>query len=206
MTDYTEFSDEILQSMAASGDADAEEQLIVRYRRLVIACARGYFLIGGDREDLIQEGMMGLLSAIRTYDSGKQTGFSTYAELCITRRMITAVHSASRKKHTPLNEGVSLDDILSDEVFINESGFTEAFRRTPEEQVLARESADEMIHTYTRHLSKLESEVCALFLQGLSYHEIAAQTGRSTKSIDNAVQRIRRKLARYPNLSDNSES
>ena len=206
MTDYTEFSDEILQPMAASGDADAEEQLIVRYRRLVIACARGYFLIGGDREDLVQEGMMGLLSAIRTYDSKKQASFCTYAELCITRRMITAVHSASRKKHTPLNEGVSLDDILSDEIFINESGFTEAFRRIPEEQVLARESADEMIHTYTQYLSKLESEVCKLFLQGLSYGEIAAQTGRSPKSIDNAVQRIRRKLARYPNLGDSSES
>ncbi|MGI6014097.1 MAG: sigma-70 family RNA polymerase sigma factor [Oscillospiraceae bacterium] len=206
MTDYTEFSDEILQPMAASGDADAEEQLIVRYRRLVIACARGYFLIGGDREDLIQEGMMGLLSAIRTYNFNKQASFCTYAELCITRRMITAVHSASRKKHTPLNEGVSLDDILSDELFINESGFTEAFRRIPEEQVLARESADEMIHTYTRCLSKLESEVCKLFLQGLSYGEIAAKTGRSPKSIDNAVQRIRRKLARYPNLGDSSES
>lgn len=205
MVNYSEFSDEILQHMAASGDADAEEQLIVRYRRLVIACARGYFLIGGDREDLIQEGMMGLLSAIRTYNSDKQASFSTYAELCITRRMITAVHSASRKKHTPLNEGVSLDDILSDEMF-NESGFTEAFRRIPEEQVLARESADEMIHTYTRCLSKLESEVCRLFLQGLSYNEIAAQIGRPTKSIDNAVQRIRRKLARYPNLSDSSES
>ena len=206
MEDYSILQDELLQAKAASGDRHAEEQLSMRYSRLVKACARPYFLAGGDSEDLTQEGMLGLLSAIREYDSAMNTSFRTYAEICIKRRLITAIKTASRKKHTPLNEGVSLDEVLSEENTARSAQFSKAFRRIPEEQVLARERADEIIHTYSRWLSKFESQVMDLYLEGLSYQEISDRIGRSQKSIDNAVQRIRRKLARYLNFGDISGS
>jgi RNA polymerase sporulation-specific sigma factor len=200
--DYTNLSDDILQMKAASGDRDAEEQLSMRYSRLVRICARPFFLAGGDSEDLIQEGMFGLLSAIREYDPAINTTFKSYAEICIKRRIITAVKTASRMKHTPLNNGVSLDDILSEENPNQAVHFYEAFRRIPEEQVLARESADEIFKDYSRWLSKFEAQILRLYLEGLSYREISSRVGRSQKSVDNAVQRIRRKLARHINLGE----
>jgi RNA polymerase sporulation-specific sigma factor len=206
MEDYSNFSDEFLQSKAVSGDKTAEEQLSMRYSRLVKACARPYFLAGGDSEDLTQEGMFGLLSAIREFDPTMNASFKTYAEICIKRRLITAVKTASRMKHTPLNEGVSLDEVLSEENTARSAQLPKAFRRIPEEQVLARESADEIFHTYSRWLSKFEAQVMDLYLDGLSYQEISDRIGRSQKSVDNAVQRIRRKLARHLNLGDISGS
>lgn len=203
MDDYSEYSDEKLLSGAASGDRLAEEQLALRYSRLVKICARPYFLAGGDSEDLTQEGMLGLLAAIREYNGDLNTPFKTYAELCIRRRLLTAVKTASRMKHRPLNDGVSLDVVLSDE---NPSpAFYEAFRRSTEEQVLARERADEIFHTFSRCLSEFEINTLNLYLEGLSYSEMARIQNRPEKSIDNAVQRIRRKLARYPNLGEFSE-
>lgn len=202
MKDYTQFTDEALQRAALSGDSQAEEQLAMRYSRLVKACARPYFLAGGDSEDLTQEGMLGLLSAIREYDCSQNASFKTYAELCIKRRLYTAIKSASRMKHTPLNEGISLDDVMSDETL----SVAPPFSRGPEEQVLARERADEITDTYKRHLSAFEARICELFLQGLSYREMAEITRRPEKSIDNAVQRIRRKLAQHPNLATSAES
>lgn len=202
MKDYTRLTDEALQLLAAAGDALAEDQLAMRYSRLVKACARPYFLAGGDSEDLTQEGMLGLLSAIREYDSSQSASFKTYAELCIKRRLYTAIKSASRMKHTPLNEGISLDDVMSDEKL----SIAPAFSRDPEEQVLARERAEEITDTYRRHLSAFETRICELFLQGLSYREMAEITRRPEKSIDNAVQRIRRKLAQHPNLATSAES
>ena len=202
---YREWEDKDLLHLVAAGDRLAEEQLAVRYSRLVRICARPFFLAGGDSEDLTQEGMLGLLSAIREYDPSQQTSFRTFAEACIRNRLITAIKSASRLKHLPLNEGVSLEEILSEET--SQSVVSpKAFRRVPEEQVLARESADEIFHTFSRCLSQLEKEVLTLFLDGLSYEEMAERLGRSVKSVDNAVQRIRRKLARYPNLGEISES
>lgn len=206
MENFSDYSDELLQEKAASGDRRAEEQLSMRYSRLVKACARPYFLAGGDSEDLTQEGMFGLLSAIREYDPAMNASFKTYAEICIKRRLITAVKTASRMKHTPLNEGVSLDEVLSEENTTRSAQLPKAFRRIPEEQVLARESADEIFHTYSRWLSKFESQVMDLYLDGLSYQEISDRISRSQKSVDNAVQRIRRKLARHLNLGDISGS
>lgn len=204
LQNYSAFSDEDLQAVASSGHRPAEEELLVRYTRLVRICARPYFLAGGDSEDLTQEGMLGLLSAIREYDRAMNTAFKTYAELCIKRRLYSAIKTASRMKHIPLNDGVSLDDVHSDELRTQRAYSVEAFRRIPEEQVLARERTEEILHTYSRCLSKFEADILSLYLDGQSYREMAVQTGRSEKSIDNAVQRIRRKLARHPNLSEYS--
>jgi RNA polymerase sporulation-specific sigma factor len=206
MINYSNLSDAEMQKFAAAGDCVAEEQLALRYSRLVRICARPFFLAGGDSEDLTQEGMLGLLSAIRQYDESLGASFKTYAEHCIRNRLITAVKSASRQKHTPLNDGVSLEYILSDEAQTHVAAFSEAFRRTPEEQVLARESETEFYSTFSRCLSKFESQILFLYLEGFSYQEIAEKTDRNEKSVDNAVQRIRRKLAREPYLGDFSRS
>jgi RNA polymerase sporulation-specific sigma factor len=206
MKNYTDLSEEDLQQLAAQGDSLAEDGLAERYSRLVRICARPYFLAGGDSEDLTQEGMLGLLSAIREYNQALNTSFKTYAELCIRRRLISAVKSASRRKHTPLNEGVSLEDYYSVEDRFSPAYSALAFQRVPEEQVLARERADEFSHTYSRCLSQFEVDVLRHYLDGLSYRAIAQAVGRSEKSVDNAVQRIRRKLARQTNLGEFSNS
>ena len=206
MTNYSILSDQELQACAAAGDPDAEEALAERYVRSVRICARPLFLAGGDSEDLIQEGMLGLLSAIRQYDPSANVPFKTYAELCINRRLYSAVKSAARLKHLPLNNGVPLDSILSEESQPQATSYPEANRRITEEQVLARESEKELHSAFSQYLSGFEAKVLQLYLSGLSYAEMAAQTHKSEKSIDNAVQRIRRKLARLPNFSDFSVS
>ena len=202
--DYLSANDDKLLKMAEQGDSAAEEQLVKRYNRLVRRCARPLFLSGGDSEDLIQEGMMGLLSAIRDYDPKLNASFKTFAELCIKRRLISAVKSASSLKHIPLNDGVSLDEVLSKDSHAQLAGTQFLNTRVPEEQVLARESRSEIVSAFSQCLSKLENQILSLYLEGWSYQEMAEHTGKSVKSIDNAVQRIRRKLARQPNLSDDS--
>ena len=194
MMDISQLSDAELLSLVAAGDAAAEEALAERYSRLVRICARPLFLAGGDSEDLIQEGMLGLLSAIRQYDPASNVPFKAYAEVCISNRIYSAIKSASRQKHSPLNSGISLDSILSEESQTQASTYPGANCRVTEEQVLARESEQELLSAFTRYLS------------GLSYAEMAAETNKPEKSIDNAVQRIRRKLARLPNFSDFSKS
>ena len=199
---YAELTDNKLHSYAAGGDTAAENELAMRYGRLVKICARPYFLAGGDSEDLTQEGMLGLLSAIREYSPDSGASFKTYAELCIRRRLISAVRSSLRMKHSPLNEYVSLDEILSEETKSSAAINCEQFRRIPEEQVLARESKNDFLSYFSRYLSKLEIEILTHYLDGLSYAEIAEACGRTPKAVDNAVQRIRNKLARYLNLGD----
>ena len=147
---------------------------------------------------------MGLLSAIRDYDPKLNASFKTFAELCIKRRLISAVKSASSLKHIPLNDGVSLDEVLSEDSHAQLAGTQFLNTRVPEEQVLARESRSEIVSAFSQCLSKLENQILSLYLEGWSYQEMAEHTGKSVKSIDNAVQRIRRKLARQPNLSDDS--
>lgn len=196
MTYFSEKTDEQLQELAKEGDAAAANELASRYRRLVKMCIRPYFLVGGDSEDLLQEGMIGLLSAMREYDASAGTSFKTYAELCIRRRVISAVKSAVRLKHAPLNDGVSFDEILSNENLSHSVYFAETFSRAPEEQVLARESENTFISSYARYLSDFENEILEHYLNGLSYSEISERCGRMEKSVDNAVQRIRKKLAR----------
>ena len=204
MMDISQLSDAELLSRVTAGDAAAEEALAERYSRLVRICARPLFLAGGDSEDLIQEGMLGLLSAIRQYDPASNVPFKAYAEVCISNRIYSAIKSASRQKHSPLNSGISLDSILSEESQTQASTYPGANCRVTEEQVLARESEQELLSAFTRYLSAFEARVLRLY--GLSYAEMAAETGKPEKSIDNAVQRIRRKLARLPNFSDFSKS
>ena len=205
MMDYAILDDFALQSLAVSGDRDAEEALAARYLRLVRICARPLFLVGGDSEDLIQEGTFGLLSAIRRYDPADGASFSTYAERCIRMRLLSAIKSASRLKHVPLNDGISLEQ-LSEDPGTDILSLPELVRHDPEDLILAKESKEELRAASSRCLSRFEIKVLDLYLEGLSYREIAERLCRNAKSVDNAVQRIRRKLAREMNLGDISIS
>lgn len=205
MFDYAGYNDVQLQKLVVSGERSAEEELVKRYMQLVRACARPLFLAGGDSEDLIQEGMFGLLSAIRQYDPENGTSFKTFAEHCIKMRLFSAIKSASRMKHFPLNDGMSLEQ-LSEESNSQLSAGIESFYRMPEDLILARESKEELYNALSNCLSKLESNVLDLYLDGLSYLDIASKLGKDTKSVDNAVQRIRHKLARNPKIGEISFS
>jgi len=201
---YFDMTDPELQSLARTGDAAAENELTIRYMRHVRICARPYYLVGGDSEDLLQEGMLGLLSAIRQFNPEEGATFKTYAQFCIENRLKSAVKSDKRLKHSPLNDRISLDDILSEETKANPAYMCESNRRIPEEQVLARESKTDFLLVFSQYLSRLENEILSHYLNGLSYKEISAATARSVKSVDNAVQRIKHKLARHLNLGDYS--
>jgi RNA polymerase sporulation-specific sigma factor len=180
-----------LAKKAAEGDSSAEETLVSEYVQLVRACARPYFLAGGDGEDLIQEGMLGLLSAIRTFDPEKGVKFSTYAEFCVRRRIYSAIKSASGNKHTPLNSYISLESPEPHE----SRTISNNFLRVPEDFVIEREQVGEVERLLYGALSRFESGVLELYLEGMSYKDMAARLGKPEKSIDNAVQRIRKKLA-----------
>ena len=205
MTDYTALEDNQLLELSQNGDREAEEALAERYLRLVRVCARPLFLAGGDSEDLIQEGTFGLLSAIRNFIPTDNTSFRTYAEHCIRMRLFSAVKSASRLKHFPLNDGISLEQ-LSEDSGADLSAFPVGFLRNPEELVLARESKEELDAAFSRCLSRFEIKVLDLYLKGLSYREIALRLSKDAKSVDNAVQRIRRKLERDTIFGDISIS
>ena len=205
MIDYAALEDQALQKFAADGDRDAEETLANRYLRLVRICARPLFLAGGDSEDLIQEGTFGLLSAIRNYDPTCGTTFKTFAEHCIRMRLLSAIKSASRLKHLPLNDGISLEQ-LSEDSGVDLAALPDGFIYDPEELVLAQESREELYVAFSRCLSKLEFRVLEYYLDGLSYREIADRIQKSERSVDNAVQRIRHKLQRETSLGDNSKS
>ncbi len=178
------------------GDELAEDVLATRYVQLVKKCARPYFLAGGDHEDLIQEGMFGLLNAIRHFDPDMGVDFPVYAEQCIRNRLLTAIESASRFKHAPLNDGISFEYLLSEEPKTLQTHYDDSFRRNTEETVLAKECEEELLVHNAKQLSKFEKEVLSLYLKGASYKEIADRVKKPEKSIDNAVQRIRKKVAR----------
>ena len=182
--------DEELCLLALSGDRVAEEVLVTRYNRLVRICARPFFLAGGDSEDLIQEGMFGLLKAIREFDSERDASFRTFAEVCIRNRIRSAVTAASRGKHAPLNDSISLEHDMDTDV-LNHS------QDSPEEVLIDREEYLERMESLKLRLSGFESTVLVSYLRGLSYQEIADQLHRPRKSVDNAVQRIRQKVAQY---------
>ncbi len=181
------WSDESLCCAAARGDAVAEELLVVRYDWLVRSCARPLFLMGADQEDLIQEGMFGLLKAIRDFDPERGASFRTFADLCIRHRMISAVRAAAAGRHAALNTSVSLED---------EEGESASVDDSPEAKLIDREDVRERFRRLHQELTALERQVFPLYLQGLSYQEIAQKLSRSSKSVDNAVQRIRRKFSR----------
>ena len=209
MIEYAELEDSALQKLAAYGDSYAEEELVSRYMRLVRICARPLFLAGGDSEDLIQEGMFGLLSAVRQYNNEHNASFKTFAEWCIRNRLRSAVKSASSLKHDPLNNRVPLESILSDESQTQAVACAELFQKSPEEQVLARENkkyTEQLYLSLVSMLSKYEKAVLTYYLEGLSYKEIAKLTGKGDKAVDNAIQRIRRKTAQMLKSGDISNS
>jgi RNA polymerase sporulation-specific sigma factor len=191
--------DEEVVESAREGCDLAQEFLINKYRNFVRAKARSYFLIGADREDIIQEGMIGLYKAIRDFRSDKLSSFRAFAELCITRQIITAIKTATRQKHIPLNSYVSLNKPIYDEDsdrtlldVISGSKITD-----PEELIISREEFGDIEEKMGEILSELEWKVLMAYLDGKSYQEIAADLRRHVKSIDNALQRVKRKLERY---------
>ena len=204
-TAETDLSDEELCGRAASGDRFAEEVLVVRYNRLVRICARPYFLLGGDSEDLIQEGMLGLIKAIREFLPDHSASFKTFAEVCVRNRIISAIKAAARDKHTPLNHSVSIETPLFDETSGYYSIEAVDHQADPETLVISREEFQERRQAILSQLSGSEATVLGFYSDGLSCSEIAAQVNRSPKSVDNAVQRVRRKLAQT-NPGDFSKS
>lgn len=191
--------DEEIVEDARNGNAKAQEYLIKKYKNFVRAKARSYFLIGADREDIIQEGMIGLFKAIRDFKPDKLSSFRAFAELCITRQIITAIKTATRQKHIPLNSYVSLNKPIYDE----ESDRTlldvlsGAKVSDPEELIISREELGHIESKIGEILSDLEWTVLMSYLQGKSYQEMAVELNRHVKSIDNALQRVKRKLERY---------
>lgn len=202
---YTERSDSELAELAKAGDCAAEEALVVRFGRLVRACARPLFLMGGDSEDLVQEGMVGLLAAIREYDPERKVSFRAYAEVCIRNRLLSAVKAASRDKHTPLNSYVPLDPALFDGTDSDERRTVDQRQGNPEALFIHQEDMQERMNRIYSQLSPLETRILRLYLSGLSYSEIASKCNRPLKSVDNAVQRIRRKIARQSEQGESSQ-
>lgn len=198
-TELEFLSDEEIVMEAKNGDIVALEFLINKYKNFVKAKARSYFLIGADREDIIQEGMIGLYKAIRDFRDDKLSSFRAFAELCITRQIITAIKTATRQKHIPLNSYVSLNKPIYDEDsdrtlldILSGSKITD-----PEELMINREEYNDIEFKMGEILSELEWKVLTLYLEGKSYQEIAVDLERHVKSIDNALQRVKRKLERY---------
>jgi RNA polymerase sporulation-specific sigma factor len=191
--------DEEIIDRAKTGNVMALEHLIGKYKSFVRAKARTYFLIGADKEDIIQEGMIGLFKAIRDFRADKLSSFRAFAELCITRQIITAIKTATRQKHIPLNSYISLNKPIFDEEsdrtlmdVISEEAVTD-----PQEMMVSKEEFKGMEIKMTEVLSKLEWKVLSSYLEGQSYHEIANELGRHVKSIDNALQRVKRKLEKH---------
>ena len=198
-------SDEELCRLVSQEDRLAEELLVTRYSRLVRTCARPYFLIGGDREDLPQEGMIGLMNAVREYDASKAASFRTFAETCIRNRLYSALRSAAGDKHLPLNQSVSLDTPFFDSNSYT-SGTGNLAERNPEDFLIDREHAQSLLTGVRKQLSEFEAKILGYYLDGLSCREIAETVGKPPKSVDNAVQRIRRKVAQQLLSGEFSES
>ena len=186
--------DEELCALAKAGNRGAEEILVARYNRLVRTCARPYFLVGGDSEDLTQEGMVGLIKAVREYDAAKEASFRTFAEICIRSRLYSVLRDAVRDKHLPLNQSVPLDTPYFDSNSYT-SGTNHLAQLNPEEFLIDREHTAALLTGVRKQLSEFEAKILGYYLDGLSCREIAGTVGKPVKSVDNAVQRIRRKVA-----------
>lgn len=201
---FLNLEDEQIVILVHGGDSEALDYLIHKYRNFVRAKAKSYFLIGADKEDIIQEGMIGLYKAIRDFKEDKLSSFKAFAELCITRQIITAIKTATRQKHIPLNSYISLDKPIFDE----ESDRTlmdvisGAKLLNPEELIISREELTRIEDKMSEILSDLEQKVLSRYLDGQSYQEISEELNRSIKSIDNGLQRVKRKLERYLEVSE----
>lgn len=195
--DYREYSDERLVLMAREGDDKAEEFLLTKYKNFVRSRARTYFLVGGDSDDLIQEGMIGLYNAIGRYDETKDSSFMTFAAICINNKMLSAVSADNRLKNAPLNGYVSIYSTVTDEEG-EEASLSEVLSArqsgNPEDIFLDKEQKELMKDRMLDRLSRLEKEILSYYMEGLSYAQIAKLVGKPEKSVDNAIQRIRSKL------------
>ena len=189
-------TDEQLLARIREGDDEAERLLYERYKQLVRSRAHSYFLIGADHEDLVQEGMLGLYKAVCEYDESKSASFKSFAELCITRQILSAIKNATRKKHTPLNNYISLNSSpLEGESELTLLDTMRSMRvADPEDVVIGRENFERMMLYLEKALSPMERRVLGLYLDGLSYPQIAARIGKPLKSVDNAMQRVKHKL------------
>lgn len=196
---FAERPDEDILELIQAGNTEALDFLITKYKPLVRMKSKSYFLIGADREDILQEGMIGLYKAIRDFREEKLTSFRAFAELCITRQIITAIKTATRQKHIPLNSYISLDKPVYDEE--SERTLLDTIASTvvddPEQLLISQESFDFLEEKMGEMLSDLEQQVLMLYIEGQSYQEISEQLNRHVKSIDNALQRVKRKLERY---------
>ena len=197
--EFQGLTDEELCAMAGQGSSSAENELVRRYNRVVRACARPLFLVGGDSEDLIQEGMVGLLTAIRKYDPNRDAAFRTFATICIRNRLASAIRAAQGDKHSPLNHSISFEPPLFDGTDLTLSV------ENPEDVIIGREELKERLDALKGQLSEFEASILPPYLNGLSCAEIAQRYDRSQKSVDNAIQRIRRKMARQTS-GETSES
>ena len=195
---YEEMTDEQIVQLAQAGEEPALVYLLNKYKNFVRSKARSYFLIGADHEDIVQEGMIGLFKAIRDYREDRLSSFRAFAELCITRQIITAIKTATRQKHIPLNSYVSLNkpiyDEESDRTLLDV--ITEGYLANPEDVLINREDMSLIEVRIAQSLSPLERQVLAKYLQGKSYQEISRDMKRQIKSIDNSLQRVKRKLAK----------
>lgn len=197
--DYDSMTDEQVVRLAQETDSRALEYLLNKYKNFVRTKARSYFLIGADHEDIVQEGMIGLYKSIRDYKEEKLSSFRAFAELCITRQIITAIKTATRQKHIPLNSYISLNKPIyeedSDRTLLDV--ITEEGMSNPEDMLIDREDLSFIEGRIGQMLSGLEKQVLVRYMEGKSYVEIADEMGRHVKSIDNALQRIKRKLLKY---------
>ena len=197
--DFEGMADEQIVKLAQDADGAALEYLLNKYKNFVRTKARNYFLIGADHEDIVQEGMIGLYKAIRDYRAEKLSSFRAFAELCVTRQIITAIKTATRQKHIPLNSYISLNKPIyeedSDRTLLDV--ITEEGMSNPEDMLIDREDLSFIEGRIGQMLSGLEKEVLVRYMEGKSYVEIADEMGRHVKSIDNALQRIKRKLLKY---------
>ena len=204
-SNLAELPDETLCSMAACGDRVAEETLVTRYTRLVRTCARPFFLAGGDSEDLIQEGMVALIKAVREFAPDKVATFRTFAEICIRNRLYSVLRASARDKHKALNQSISLDTPDFDSNSYT-SGTSSLAQRDPEDFLIDREHTAALLAGVRKQLSEFEAKILGYYLDGLSCREIADTVGKPPKSVDNAVQRIRRKVAQHLLSGDLSDS
>lgn len=197
--DFEAMADEQIVKLAQDADGAALEYLLNKYKNFVRTKARSYFLIGADHEDIVQEGMIGLYKAIRDYRAEKLSSFRAFAELCVTRQIITAIKTATRQKHIPLNSYISLNKPIyeedSDRTLLDV--ITEEGMSNPEEMIIDREDLSMIEGRIGQMLSDLEKDVLVRYMEGKSYVEIAGEMNRHVKSIDNALQRIKRKLLKY---------
>ena len=192
---YADYSDEELIWLLLEGRRDITDYIMEKYKGMVKAKARSMFLLGGDSDDLIQEGMLGLMKAVREFNGSKEASFRTFAEVCIRNRVYSVLRAASREKHSPLNHSISIET-----PFFESNSYTaidgHEAQENPEDLMIRRENRSHDLLRINQRLSPLERSVLSLYLDGLTFSEIAEVLGKPSKSVENAVQRIRRKAAR----------